>query len=67
MFDPTVVAFDQDAKHGLRPPNSTREVVRRDDNCRGDENLPVTIKRQKRQRTKHVKVGLDPAARQVNQ
>ena len=44
VFDPTKGTFDEDTKHGLRPPDSAQKVIRRDDECRRHDHSPVPIK-----------------------
>src|SRR6185295_19850259 len=51
----------------LRPEQSAKRMVERNDGGSGDENGHVTIERQECERAEHVKMGLDPSSHQVNQ
>jgi hypothetical protein len=67
VLEPAPIAGDEDAIDRLRPEHAAQHVIERDHDGGGNQNFPVTIEREERQRAKDVEVRLDAAARQVNQ
>src|SRR5437764_876379 len=67
MLQPAPVACDEHSVDGTRPIDTSQKVIDRNDRGRRDEDAPVSVKRQKCERTENVKMGFDAPSQQMNQ
>ena len=67
VFEPAPLAGDEHAIHRLRPEDAAQHVIERDDDGGRNQDAPVTIESEERQRAEDVEVRLDAAAGQVDQ
>ena len=67
VLQPTPAARRENAVDGLGPEYPSQEVIEGDHQRRRDEDAPIPVEREKRQRSEHVEVRLDPAACEVNE
>ncbi len=67
MFEPAPLARHEHAVDRLRPEDAAQQVIERDHDGGRDEDAPVAIKRQERQRAEHVEMRFDAAAGQEDE
>ena len=67
VLQPAPLTRDQHAVDRLRPEDAAQQVIERHDDGGGNQDTPVAIKRQKRQRAEDVEMRFDASAGQVNQ
>ena len=67
VLQPAPLAGDEHAVDRLRPEHAAQHVIERHDDRRRDQDAPVAIERQERQRAEDVEVRFDAAAGEVDQ
>ena len=67
MFEPAPGTGRQHAEDRLRPEDPAQQVIHGHDHRGRNQHAPIPIKCQERQRTEHVKMGFNAAARQMDE
>ncbi len=67
VLDPPPVAGDQDPEDRSRPVEAPKVVIQTDHHGGGRQHPPVAVEGQEGERSEYVKMGLDPAPREVDQ
>ena len=67
VLQPAPLTRHHHAIHRLRPEHAAQHVIQRDDDRGRNQDPPVPVERQERERTKYVEVRFDAAAGEVDQ
>ena len=67
VFQPSPLTRDQYTVDRLRPEDAAQEVIQGHNDGRWNQHPPVAIEGEKGERTEHVEVRFDAAARQMDQ